>query len=128
MTAPGLIERVRARLVLVPDAPTRAQVAALVREESGGLLDDGAVLVAVREALDELSGAGPLEPLLRAPDVTDVLVNGPGEVWVDRGSGLQRTDLRFPDEDAVRRLAVRLAGAAGRGADGRLSWRGARLP
>jgi secretion/DNA translocation related ATPase len=128
MTAPGLVERVRARLVLVPGAPTRAQVAALVREESGGLLDDGAVLHAVREALDELSGAGPLEPLLRAPDVTDVLVNGPGEVWVDRGSGLERTDLRFADEGAVRRLAVRLAGAAGRRLDDGVPWVDAGLP
>ena len=80
MTAPGLVDRVRARLVLAPGAPSRAQVAALVREESGGLLDDRAVLVAVQEAVDELSGAGPLEPLLRAPEVTDVLVNGPAEV------------------------------------------------
>jgi secretion/DNA translocation related ATPase len=128
MTAPGLIERVRARLVLAPDVPSRAQVAALVREESGGLLDDGAVLLAVREAVDELSGAGPLEPLLRAPDVTDVLVNGPADVWVDRGGGLERTDLRFADEDAVRRLAVRLAAAAGRRLDDGVPWVDAGLP
>jgi pilus assembly protein CpaF len=128
MTAPGLVERVRGRLVLVPGVPTRAQVAALVREESGGLLDDGAVLVAVREAVDELAGAGPLEPLLRAPGVTDVLVNGPDDVWVDRGAGLERTDLRFPDDDAVRRLAVRLAAAAGRRLDDGVPWVDAGLP
>ena len=80
MTAPGLVDRVRARLVLAPEVPTRARVAALVREEAGGLLDDGAVLAAVREAVDELAGAGLLEPLLRSPGVTDVLVNGPDEV------------------------------------------------
>jgi secretion/DNA translocation related ATPase len=128
MTAPGLVDRVRARLVLAPGAPTRAQVAALVREESGGLLDDGAVLVAVQEAVDELAGAGPLEPLLRAPDVTDVLVNGPDEVWVDRGGRLERTALRFPDEAAVRRLAVRLAAAAGRRLDDGVPWVDAGLP
>ncbi len=128
MTAPGLIDRVRARLVLTADPPTRAHVAALVREESGGLLDDGAVLVAVREAVDELAGAGPLEALLRAPGVTDVLVNGPDEVWIDRGTGLERTDLRFPDEDAVRRLAVRLAAAAGRRLDDGVPWVDAGLP
>jgi pilus assembly protein CpaF len=128
MTAPGLVDRVRARLVLAPGVPSRAQVAALVREEAGGLLDDAAVLVAVREAVDELAGAGPLEPLLRATDVTDVLVNGPGEVWVDRGSGLERTGLRFPDEDAVRRLAVRLAAAAGRRLDDGVPWVDAGLP
>jgi pilus assembly protein CpaF len=128
MTAPALIDRVRARLVLTPGEPTRARVAALVREESGGLLDDDAVLLAVRQAVDELAGAGPLEQLLRAPGVTDVLVNGPEEVWVDRGAGLERTGLRFADEDAVRRLAVRLATAAGRRLDDGVPWVDAGLP
>jgi pilus assembly protein CpaF len=128
VTAPGLLDRVRARLVLQPEVPTRARVAALVREESGGLLDDDAVLVAVREAVDELAGAGPLEPLLRAPGVTDVLVNGPEEVWVDRGNGLERTGLRFPGPDAVRRLAVRLATSAGRRLDDAAPWVDAGLP
>src|SRR3712207_7550550 len=80
---------------------------------------DDDVLRAVRDAVDELAGAGPLEPLLREPGVSDVLVNGPDEVWVDRGRGLERTLVRFPDEDAVRRLAVRLAAAAGRRLDHR---------
>jgi pilus assembly protein CpaF len=127
--APGpLVERVRARLAAGPGVASPAAVAALVREESGGLLGDRAVLEAVRVASDELSGAGPLEPLLRAPGVTDVLVNGPGQVWVDRGSGLEPVDIRFPDEDAVRRLAVRLAAAAGRRLDDAAPWVDASLP
>ncbi|MBB3083449.1 TadA family conjugal transfer-associated ATPase [Geodermatophilus sabuli] len=128
MSGGALVDRVRARLALEPEAPTRAAVAALVREESGGLLGDDDVLRAVREAVDELSGAGPLEPLLRAPGVTDVLVNGPDEVWVDRGGGLERSPVRFPDEDAVRRLAVRLAAAAGRRLDDAAPWVDVGLP
>jgi len=124
----ALVDRVRARLVLEPGVPTRAAVAALVREESGGLLGDDDVLQAVRDAVDELAGAGPLEPLLRGPGVSDVLVNGPDQVWVDRGSGLERTLVRFPDEDAVRRLAVRLAAAAGRRLDDAAPWVDAGLP
>ncbi|WP_100501778.1 TadA family conjugal transfer-associated ATPase [Geodermatophilus chilensis] len=124
----ALVDRVRARLVLEPGVPTRAAVAALVREESGGLLGDDDVLQAVRDAVDELAGAGPLEPLLREPGVSDVLVNGPDQVWVDRGSGLERTLVRFPDEDAVRRLAVRLAAAAGRRLDDAAPWVDAGLP
>jgi pilus assembly protein CpaF len=73
-------------------------------------------------------GAGPLEPLLAAPDVTDVLVNGPEEVWVDRGAGLERADVRFADAAAVRRLAQRLATAAGRRLDDARPWVDARLP
>ena len=117
MTA--LLDRVRARLAMDPGVPSQARVAALVREETGGLLADDDVLRIVREAIDELAGAGPLEVLLREPGITDVLVNGPDDVWIDRGGGLVRTAVRFADDDAVRRLAVRLAGQAGRRAGAR---------
>ncbi|MGY2079146.1 TadA family conjugal transfer-associated ATPase [Modestobacter sp. SYSU DS0657] len=128
--AAPLIDRVRSRLASVPGTgvPGAATVAALVREETGGLLGDRAVLDAVRLATDELAGAGALEPLLRRPGVTDVLVNGPDEVWVDCGSGLERADVRFPDEAAVRRLAVRLAASAGRRLDDAAPWVDAGLP
>lgn len=63
------------------------------------------------------ASAGPLAGLLRDPAVTDVLVNGPREVWTDRGHGLVREPLTFPSDDEVRRLAVRLASAAGRRLD-----------
>jgi secretion/DNA translocation related ATPase len=125
---PDLLDRVRARLALQPGVPSQAGVAALVREEAGGLLGDDDVLLAVRDAVDELAGAGPLEPLLRSPDVTDVLVNGPDQVWIDRGSGLERCTVRFPDDDAVRRLAVRLAAAAGRRLDDAAPWVDVGLP
>jgi pilus assembly protein CpaF len=129
-SAAPLVERVRARLAAGAGAgaPSPVAVAALVREEAGGLLGDRAVLTAVRAATDELSGAGVLEPLLRTPGVTDVLVNGPGSVWIDRGGGLEPVDVQFPDEAAVRRLAVRLAAAAGRRLDDAAPWVDAGLP
>ena len=128
MTAPALLDRVRARLALEQRPPTRAGVAALVREEVDGLLGDDDVLRAVRDAVDELAGVGPLESLLREPAVTDVLVNGPDEVWIDRGSGLEPAAARFPDDDAVRRLAVRLAATAGRRLDDASPWVDVGLP
>ena len=65
----------------------------------------------------ELLGAGPLEPLLDRPGVTDVAVNGDGSVWVDAGDGMVRADVDVGGPEAVRRLAVRLAGLAGRRLD-----------
>ena len=97
MNGEPLVERVRSRLAASAGAPSAAAVAALVREESGGLLGDRAVLEAVRAATDELAGAGVLEPLLRLPGVTDVLVNGPDSVWVYRGGGQEPADVHFPD-------------------------------
>jgi pilus assembly protein CpaF len=77
-----------------------------------------ATVLAVHEALrHDVLGAGPLEPLVRLPGVTDVLVNGPDAVYVDRGAGLELTGTRFPDDAAVRRLAQRLAGSVGRRLD-----------
>jgi pilus assembly protein CpaF len=62
------------------------------------------------------SALGELEPLLADPELTDVLVNGV-EVWVDRGGGLCRVGVSLGDESDVRRLAQRLAAAAGRRLD-----------
>lgn len=112
-----LVERVRRRLVTGGGAPTPAVVADAVRTEAGGVLGHTDLLAALRSLGDEFAGAGALEPLLRDPGTTDVLVTGPAEVWLDGGSGLRRTDIRFSDEDAVRRLAQRLAMAAGRRLD-----------
>lgn len=82
-----------------------------------------------REALAaELLGAGPIEPLLHDPAVTDVLVNGDGAVWVDRGAGLALAACRLPSPEATRRLAVRLAGKAGRRLDDSQPWADGLLP
>lgn len=118
----SLVERVRERLAAesVPLRP--AVIAAAIRAESGGVLGDAEVLDNLRLVQTELTGAGILEPLLRADGTTDVLVTAPDEVWVDAGNGLQRSDVRFPDESAVRRLAQRLAGAAGRRLDDAQPW------
>ena len=90
---------------------------AVALREAGRPVGDATVL-AVHEAIHrEVVGAGPLEPLLRLPGVTDVLVNGPAQVFLDRGRGLERTDVRFADDTAVRRLAQRLAGLGGRRLD-----------
>jgi pilus assembly protein CpaF len=81
------------------------------------VLGDAAVLEVTELLRAEISGAGPLDALLREPGVTDVLVNAPDAVWVDRGTGLERSTVRFRDEPAVRALAQRLAASAGRRLD-----------
>src|SRR3954471_4788376 len=122
---PALVERVRRRVVASGAEPTPAQVAAAYRQEGGGLRGDVADVVAALTS--EIVGAGPLAGLLADPSTTDVLVNAPDEVWVDRGDGLSRTAVRFTDDNAVRRLAQRLAASAGRRLDDAQPWVDARL-
>ncbi|MEG3616182.1 TadA family conjugal transfer-associated ATPase [Isoptericola haloaureus] len=107
--------------------PGEADVAAALRS-TGRVLGSDALTDLARAARAELVGAGPLQPLLDGPGVTDVLVNGPEEVWVDRGDGLERADLAFPSPDAVRELAVRMAAVAGQRLDDASPVVDARLP
>lgn len=122
-----LLDSVRRSLAESGGDPTPSGVAAALRSQ-GRLLGDSTVLGVVETLRSELVGAGPLEELLAEPEVTDVLVTAPDQVWVDRGRGLELTDVRFPDAAAVRRLAQRLATSAGRRLDDARPWVDARLP
>ncbi|GAB3654425.1 TadA family conjugal transfer-associated ATPase [Nocardioides korecus] len=122
-----LLDGVRERLAR-DAAPLTPQLVARALREQGRPVGDATVL-AVHDALHrDVVGAGPLEPLLRLPGVTDVLVNGSGQVWIDRGGGLELTGVRFADDGAVRRLAQRLASSGGRRLDDASPYVDLRLP
>ncbi|MFI6878633.1 TadA family conjugal transfer-associated ATPase [Streptomyces sp. NPDC050400] len=106
---------------------TPARVAEALRAQ-GRILGDAEVLGVSGRLRSELVGAGPLEPLLADPSVTDVLVSAPDRVWVDRGGGLEPADVSFESAAAVRRLAQRLAAVVGRRLDDARPWVDARLP
>lgn len=111
-----LLASLRDRLAL-DGAPMTPQRVAQALREDGRPIGDVQVL-AVHDALRrEVLGAGPLDDLIALPGVTDVLVNGATQVWIDRGRGLEPTTVRFQDDEAVRRLAQRLAASAGRRLD-----------
>jgi len=122
-----LLDGVRERLAREA-APLTPQLVAQALREQGRPVGDATVL-AVHDALHrDIVGAGPLEPLLRLDGVTDVLVNGSGQVWLDRGAGLELTGIGFPDDQAVRRLAQRLAATGGRRLDDASPYVDLRLP
>lgn len=78
--------------------------------------------------LAEMCGLGPLEPLLADPSVSDVLVNGPGEIWVDRYGRLEKTRVRFDDEQHLMRIIDRMVSAHGRHLEEATPYVDARLP
>ncbi|MET3961615.1 pilus assembly protein CpaF [Marmoricola sp. OAE513] len=124
---PDSLSAVRDELARTGSEVTPHQVARALRQR-GRPVGDAEVL-AVHDALRrDVLGAGPLEDLLALPGVTDVLVNGAEEVWIDRGQGLELTSVRFDDEDAVRRLAQRLATVGGRRLDTASPYVDLRLP
>ena len=117
-----IVDRIRRGQGPDPSAVTDVATADAAR------LGDGGVESARSALASEVLGLGPLEPCVVDPEVTDVLVNGDGSVWLDRGSGgVQRTDLDL-EPSAARRLAVRLAGLAGRRLDESQAWVDGLLP
>jgi pilus assembly protein CpaF len=129
--AAGLVERVQRRLatsgVATGPGGLRAAVADALRDE-GILLPAASLAATVRAISDELTGLGPLGPLLADPAVTDVLVNGPADVWVERDGAIERTAVRFPSAAAVAALVQRVVAPLGLRVDEARPWVDARLP
>jgi pilus assembly protein CpaF len=71
----------------------------------------------VNEILDEVYRLGPIEPLLNDPSVSDILVNGWDEVYVERRGMLEPTDVKFNDDDHLRRIIDRIVSRVGRRVD-----------
>ena len=118
---------IRARIEAGEGPDPRSVEAVVSGSEAARLGASGAA--AARDALAaEVLGLGPLDACVEDPHVTDVLVNGDGSVWLDRGRGLERAPLWLEDDSAARRLAVRLAGLAGRRLDESQPWVDGLLP
>ncbi len=73
--------------------------------------------VMVREIMDEIYGFGPIEPLMSDLDVSDVLINGPDSVFIERNGRLERTEIRFADDEHLLHFIQRLVSRAGRRID-----------
>lgn len=102
----GMIERIVGAVsdsgkVVGPDTVEELVVSAMRVEAP---LADGRIR---QDVIDALVGLGPLERLLRAPSVTDVFVNGPSDIWIDRDGSLERVDEAFADHEAVRAAVER---------------------
>lgn len=69
------------------------------------------------EVLDETFGLGPLEMLMLDPSISDILVNGPGDVYVERHGMLEKTDVAFRDEDHLSQIIQRIVSRVGRRVD-----------
>ncbi|WP_157263421.1 CpaF family protein [Azohydromonas aeria] len=82
----------------------------------------------VRDIQHEMLGLGPLEPLLADPTVSDILVNGPRQVWVERRGKLSLTDVVFADDDHLMKIVDKIVSRVGRRVDELSPMADARLP
>ena len=98
----------------------------LARDESPLAIVDPSRIAA--ELLDEILGHGPVEPLLRDPDVTEIMVNGPNQIFVERFGHIHPVDATFVDENHLRRVIDRIVSRVGRRVDEASPMVDARLP
>jgi pilus assembly protein CpaF len=114
----------------VDDAALHRLVLADIRnrlaQEQGIALTDRDRLT--KEIADDTLGHGPIEPLLADDTVSEIMVNGPREVWIEREGRLHRTTVRFADDHHVRRIINKIVGQVGRRIDESSPMVDARLP
>ena len=104
----------------IPRRTLRAEIAKLVSEiatDERIQLNEVEESALATELTDDMVGLGPLEPFLEEDDVTDVLVNGPFDVFVERRGKLEKTNARFRDPQHLVGVAQRIAAAIGRRID-----------
>jgi len=82
----------------------------------------------VNEVLDEAFGLGPLEPLMRDPEISDILINGPKTVYIERKGRLQESSVAFHDQHHLLQIVQRIVGQIGRRVDETTPMVDARLP
>ncbi|KQY47099.1 TadA family conjugal transfer-associated ATPase [Cellulomonas sp. Root137] len=125
---PDFLDAVRTRLGASGTGEALGVVVDAAARDVGAVLGSSALTAVTRTVRDELFGAGRLQAFLDDPEVTDVLVNGPRDVWVERAGRLTRADVDLGGVDDVRALAVRLAAAGGQRLDDASPAVDARLP
>jgi pilus assembly protein CpaF len=108
-----------------PRVALTARARELLRAE---VLPPGEVDRVVEAMLDDALGAGPLESLMRDPEVTEVIVNGPADVYAERRGTLRRESVRFEEAAHLRRVIERIVSAVGRRVDESSPMVDARLP
>src|SRR6266849_5728676 len=82
----------------------------------------------IDEVLDETFGFGPLEVLLKDPTISDILINGPHKIYVERRGKLEKTDVKFRDSDHLLQIIDRIVSKVGRRVDETSPMVDARLP
>ena len=82
----------------------------------------------IAETTDDILGYGPIEPLLQDPDVTEVMCNGPDDVYIERAGKLERSGVTFLDDGHLRRTIEKIVGQVGRRIDESSPYVDARLP
>ena len=104
----NLLEQIQAACIEAKVEPNAESISQIVRSLYPATPHSELVEL-VDEVLSSIYGLGPLEELLFLPNLTDILVNRFDDVWIDRGSGLEKTEVRFSSESAAQEFAKRIA-------------------
>jgi pilus assembly protein CpaF len=108
------------KIPAAPDNQPRCQVFAVIQDVVSHLKESFSDPEKERlslEILDEVFGLGPLEPLMQDPDISDILINGAKEVYVERAGILEETKIMFKDDAHLMRIINKIVSAVGRCVD-----------
>lgn len=111
------------------------QIIPLIEDITTQILDGEAAFISqserqriIREIIDEVTGFGPINPLIADPTVSEIMVNGPSRVYVERNGKLELTAVTFRDQDHVQHIIEKIVAPIGRRIDESMPMVDARLP
>jgi pilus assembly protein CpaF len=107
-------------------ARVEAEIRTQLQQEAGLSRDDREQIAS--EIADDVFGYGPLERLLPDPTISEIMVNGPHDIWIERRGLISRTSLNFTDDSHLRRIITKMVGQVGRRVDESSPMVDARLP
>ena len=107
-------------------ARVEAEIRTQLQQEAGLSRDDREQIAS--EIADDVFGYGPLERLLPDPTISEIMVNGPHDIWIERRGLISRTSLHFTDDSHLRRIITKMVGQVGRRVDESSPMVDARLP
>jgi len=121
------LEKLRTTDAAEAEASVRDALMALLSEPGSSVPADSRDIV-IKMVVDEVLGFGPIDPLLKDPEIQEIMINAPDVIYVESNGLLSRTDVRFRDDAHVRRVAERILAPLGRRIDESSPMVDARLP
>lgn len=116
------------RDVLIPDRASLTELTTNILSRENEILPQDTARELVQAVVNRMVGLGPIEPFLNDPSITEIMVNGPKKIFIERGGELEAVPAYFRDEEQIRNVIDRVVAPLGRRVDESTPFVDARLP
>ncbi len=114
--------------VLIPDRESLSELTTSILSREDEILPQGTAQELIQAVVNRMVGLGPIEPFLNDPSITEIMVNGPKKIFIERGGELEAVQASFRNQEQIRNVIDRIVAPIGRRVDESTPFVDARLP